>query len=44
MTTAPEPFVTEAPGGIRIVSDRLGAVLGQSIVVENRVGAGGTTG
>ena len=32
MTTAPQPFVTEAPGGIRIVSDRLGDPQARAVV------------
>ena len=32
MTTAPEPFVIEAPGGIRIVSDRLGDPASRAVV------------
>ena len=41
------PFPAGGPtdGTARIISDRLGAVLGQTIVVENRgVGAGGSIG
>ena len=40
------PFPPGGPtdGMARIVSDRLGAVLGQSIIVENRGGAGGGIG
>src|ERR1700693_759676 len=42
-------IVPYPPGGptdgiTRIISDRLGAVLGQSIVVENKSGAGGSIG
>lgn len=38
-----------APGGMndivaRLISDKLGERLGQSVVVENKVGAGGTLG
>src|SRR3954451_8807630 len=32
MTTAPQPFVTEAPSGIRIVSDRLGDPQARAVV------------
>jgi pimeloyl-ACP methyl ester carboxylesterase len=32
MTTGPEPFVTEAPDGIRIVSDRLGDPAARAVV------------
>src|SRR4029453_4402386 len=32
MTSAPEPFVIEAPGGIRIVSDRLGDPASRAVV------------
>jgi tripartite-type tricarboxylate transporter receptor subunit TctC len=40
------PFAPGGPtdGMARIISDRLGAVLGQSIIVENRGGAGGGIG
>ena len=40
------PFPAGGPtdGMARIISDRLGAVLGQTIVVENRGGAGGSIG
>src|SRR5690349_24738905 len=40
------PFPAGGPtdGLARIISDRLGAVLGQPIVVENRGGAGGAIG
>src|SRR5215831_6062799 len=40
------PFPPGGPtdGMARIISDRLGAVLGQSIIVENRGGAGGGIG
>src|SRR5262249_62036394 len=40
------PFPPGGPtdGMARIISDRLGAVLGQPIVVENRGGAGGGIG
>ena len=40
------PFPAGGPtdGMARIISDRLGAVLGQSIVIENRGGAGGSVG
>ena len=32
MTTAPEPFLTDGPGGIRIVSDRLGDPQARAVV------------
>jgi pimeloyl-ACP methyl ester carboxylesterase len=32
VTTAPEPFVTELPGGVRIVSDRLGDARARAVV------------
>src|SRR5437667_11055372 len=40
------PFPAGGPtdGLARVISERLGAVLGQSIVVENRGGAGGSIG
>ena len=40
------PFPAGGPtdGMARIISDRLGAVLGQSIIIENRGGAGGSVG
>src|SRR5262249_19566471 len=40
------PFPPGGPtdGMARIISDRLGAVLGQSVIVENRGGAGGGIG
>jgi len=40
------PFPPGGPtdGMARIISERLGTVLGQSIVIENRGGAGGSTG
>ena len=40
------PFPAGGPtdGMARIISDRLGAVLGQVIVIENRGGAGGSIG
>ena len=40
------PFPPGGPtdGMARIISDRLGTVLGQSIVIENRGGAGGSIG
>src|SRR5579862_6966455 len=40
------PFPPGGPtdGMARIISERLGAVLGQSIVIENRGGAGGGVG
>src|ERR1700730_13031898 len=40
------PFPPGGPtdGMARIISERLGTVLGQSIVIENRGGAGGSVG
>ena len=40
------PFPAGGPTDVmtRILSDRLGAALGQTVVVENKPGAGGTIG